>query len=117
MRLTGAGCVPRTIPPLLLRAAAVMPTAALRIDIHPGDLDHPRRMLALEWALAHSTPGRAPVTYEDLAARASASSGLKDDAAETGRRGRGRRALSGPGRGAQGSTPPAVPAAIIDAER
>jgi predicted deacetylase len=122
VRLTGAGRLPRTVPPLLLRAAAVLPTAALRIDIHPDDLAYPRRMLALEWALARSAPDRRAVTYEDLAARAlaraSSPGGPNGHGGTGGSRGAGRRGPRRPRRRrAQGSTPAAVPAAIIDAER
>jgi hypothetical protein len=128
LRLTGSGRLPRTPPSLLLRGAAVLPTATLRIDIQPGDLAHPRRMLALEWVLARSAGSRAAVTYEDLAERAAAGPSAGGaggaDGAPAPRRGaprlgRGLRGLrmSGPRGGAQGSTAPAVPAAIIDAER
>ena len=111
--LARAGRLAHAPPSLLLRAAAVLPTAALRIDIHPDDLAHPRRMLALEWVLARSVPGRAAVTYEDLAARARARPPATPGAS-------GLPGAGGAGplrRGDQGSIAPAVPAAMIDAER
>jgi predicted deacetylase len=54
--------------PLLVRAGALMAPRTLRLDVHPSDLDHPRRMLALEWALRHSSRGREAITCEQLLA-------------------------------------------------
>jgi hypothetical protein len=54
------------LAPPLLRAAALLPTDNLRVDIHPSDLDHPRHMLALEWALGRHGSRRRAVTYGEL---------------------------------------------------
>ncbi|MGZ4276875.1 MAG: DUF2334 domain-containing protein [Solirubrobacteraceae bacterium] len=40
--------------------------ALLRVDIHPADLDHPRRIGALEHVLGHAN-ARTSVTYDQLA--------------------------------------------------
>jgi predicted deacetylase len=62
-----AGPVGRLLSPALIRACSLLPAPALRLDVHPGDLQHPRHMMALESALARSAAGRASVTYQDLA--------------------------------------------------
>jgi predicted deacetylase len=67
--LSSAGRVRRAISPALLRAGAALSREMLRLDLHPGDLDHPRHMLALEWVLARTAGTREAVTYEQLAAR------------------------------------------------
>jgi uncharacterized protein len=61
------GPLTRAISPSLVRAGALLPTSTLRIDLHPGDLRHPRHMLALEWVLARSGSRRSAVTYRELA--------------------------------------------------
>lgn len=65
--LTGAGPVSRTFLPPLVRASALLPTGTLRVDLHPADLQHPRRMMALEWVLARSSSRRTAITYRELA--------------------------------------------------
>jgi predicted deacetylase len=60
------GLIARALSPPLLRAGAMLPTSTLRLDLHPGDLRHPRHMMALEWALQRSRARRA-VTYRELA--------------------------------------------------
>jgi predicted deacetylase len=65
--LAGAGPLRRALSPPLVRAASLLPTQTLRLDVHPADLRNPRHMLALEWVLSRSGPRRAAVTYEDLA--------------------------------------------------
>jgi len=67
-----------------VRAGSLLPTHALRVDLYPTHLQHPRHMLALEWVLARNGSSRTAVTYEQLA---------------------GARAAP-----AQGSTPPPAPA-------
>jgi len=57
----------RVLSPALIRAGAALAGGTLRIDLHPSDLDHPRHMLALEWALAHAAQRRTAVTYDELA--------------------------------------------------
>jgi len=57
----------RALSPALIRAGAALAGEALRIDLRPSDLDHPRHMLALEWALAHAAGSRTAVTYDELA--------------------------------------------------
>jgi predicted deacetylase len=56
----------RAISPLLVRAGALLRTHTLRLEVHPGDLDHPRHMLALEWLLRRAGQRREAITYEDL---------------------------------------------------
>ncbi len=58
----------RATSPLVLRAGARVAGATLRLDLHPGDLDHPRHVLALEAVLRRSR-GRVAVTLGELAAR------------------------------------------------
>jgi predicted deacetylase len=65
--LAAAGPLGRALSPSLVRAASLMPTRALRLDVHPADLRNPRHMLALEWVLSRSGPRRTAITYEDLA--------------------------------------------------
>jgi predicted deacetylase len=57
----------RALSPQLVRAGSLLPTRALRVDLHPADLQHPRHMLALEWVLGRAASSRAAVTYEQLA--------------------------------------------------
>ncbi len=58
-------------PPVRLHRApclgALLAGSTLRIDVHAGDLDRPRRMLALE-SLLRRAARRSAVTYADLAA-------------------------------------------------
>ena len=48
-----------------VRAGALAAGALLRRDLHPGDFDRPRHVLARESVLA-AAGGRTPVTYDDL---------------------------------------------------
>ncbi len=80
----GAGCAPMTpawsfassgpvgglIAPARLRLGALLPVSTLRIDLHPADLQHPRRIMALEHVLGRSSERRTPVTYSELVGRA-----------------------------------------------
>jgi predicted deacetylase len=65
--LTGSGPFAHALSPALVRAGALLPTAALRIDLHPADLSHARHMLALEWVLGRNGAHRRAVTYRELA--------------------------------------------------
>jgi predicted deacetylase len=65
--LAGAGPLRRSLSPPLVRAASLVPTQTLRLDVHPADLRNPRHMLALEWVLSRSGPRRTSITYEELA--------------------------------------------------
>ncbi len=65
--LTTAGPCSRALSPALVRAGSLLPTRALRVDLHPADLEHPRHMLALEWVLARNGSLRRAVTYRELA--------------------------------------------------
>jgi predicted deacetylase len=58
----------RQLSPWLVRAGSVLCGETLRIELHPSDLQHPRHMLALEWALARSAPARRAITFEELVA-------------------------------------------------
>jgi predicted deacetylase len=53
--------------PTSVRAGALLAGRTLRLDLHPAYLDHPRHMLALEWALGHTARRRLAVTYDELA--------------------------------------------------
>jgi hypothetical protein len=57
------------LSPLALRATALLGGPLLRIDLRPADLDHTRRMLALERVLRRARR-RTAVTYDELAAAA-----------------------------------------------
>lgn len=65
-----SGPVGGLIGPQRLRLGALLPVSTLRIDIHPADLQHPRRIMALEHVLARSCERRTPVTYSELVGRA-----------------------------------------------
>jgi predicted deacetylase len=65
--LAGAGPIARAVAPPLLRAGALLPTASMRLDLHPCDLASPRHMLALEWVLSRNGTRRTAVTYRELA--------------------------------------------------
>ena len=51
--------------PLAVRAAALASGRVLRLDLHPADLERPRRVLALE-AVLRGARRRTAVTYDDL---------------------------------------------------
>jgi predicted deacetylase len=53
--------------PTSVRAGALLAGRTLRLDLHPAYLDHPRHMLALEWALGHTARRRLAVTCDRLA--------------------------------------------------
>jgi hypothetical protein len=57
----------RLVSPPLIRLGALLCGEVLRLDVHPSDLQHPRRVMALEWALRHGR-GRDAVTYDELLA-------------------------------------------------
>jgi predicted deacetylase len=59
----------RALSPALVRAGTALAGSALRLDLHPSDLEHPRHVLALEWALAHARDRRTAVTYDELVER------------------------------------------------
>jgi predicted deacetylase len=50
-----------------IRTGALLAGRTLRLDLHPSDLQHPRQVRALEWALDRSTRRRTAVTYDELA--------------------------------------------------
>jgi hypothetical protein len=60
------GKLGRVLSPPLVRAGAMLPTATLRLDLHPADLRQARHMMALEWVL-HRSRFREAVTYRELA--------------------------------------------------
>ncbi len=69
LALGEAGGAPRLAAPTRLRANARWAGGLLRLDLHPGDLDHPRRIGALE-AVLRRAGSRTAVSYDDLALRA-----------------------------------------------
>jgi predicted deacetylase len=59
--------VRRVLSPSLIRTGSLLcGGGTLRLDLHPGDLQHPRHMLALEWALGRSAYSRQAVTFEEM---------------------------------------------------
>jgi uncharacterized protein len=66
LRLASERPLGRLLSPPLLRAGAMLPTSTLRLDLHPADLRHPRRMMALERVLLRAG-SRSAVTYLELA--------------------------------------------------
>jgi predicted deacetylase len=67
--MTPSSSFGRFLAPTVISACALVPTMALRLDVHPSDLRHPRHMLALERVLERCAAGRKAVTYQDLAER------------------------------------------------
>jgi len=65
--MASSEAIVRVTSPWLLRACARVAGATLRLDVHPRDLDHPRRMLALESVL-RGARHRRPATLDELAA-------------------------------------------------
>jgi predicted deacetylase len=62
------GVLQRALSPLLVRAGGLLGGDLLRVDVHPADLQHPRRVMALEWVLGRNGGRRQAVTYEELLA-------------------------------------------------
>jgi predicted deacetylase len=60
------GPLRRLLSPTLIRAGGVLGGRLLRLDVHPGDLENPRHMLALEWVLQRAGRRREAITYEEL---------------------------------------------------
>jgi predicted deacetylase len=56
----------RLLSPALIRAGSVLCGETLRLDLHPRDLEHPRHMLALEWALGRNAARRQAITFEEI---------------------------------------------------
>jgi len=67
--LTSTGRFASVLSPWLVRTGARLPLGALRLDLHPADLDQPRLMDALERVLARVAGERVAVTYGELAGR------------------------------------------------
>jgi predicted deacetylase len=57
----------RVVSPPLIRLGSLVAGDVLRLDVHPADLEHPRHVMALEWALRRAS-GRAAITYDELLA-------------------------------------------------
>jgi predicted deacetylase len=55
----------RVLSPPLIRLGALLCGDVLRLDVYPSDLQHPRQVMALEWALRHNH-SRHAVTYDEL---------------------------------------------------
>ncbi len=66
LSLGSRGRLGHVLSPPVVRAGALLPTASLRLDLHPADLRHPRHMMALEWVLQRAGSRKA-VTYRELA--------------------------------------------------
>lgn len=62
------GPLRRAMSPALLQAAGRVAGQTLRIDLHPGYLDSPTHMLALEKVIRRARAQRTCVTYDDLVA-------------------------------------------------
>ena len=57
----------RTLAPTAVRAGTLLAGRTLRLDMRPSDLQRPRQVRALEWALAQAARQRTAVTYDELA--------------------------------------------------
>lgn len=62
------GLLRRVLSPALIRTGALLSGPAMRLDLHPGDLQHPRYMMALEGILGRAGKHREAITYDDLLA-------------------------------------------------
>jgi predicted deacetylase len=69
--------------PTSVRAGALLAGHALRLDLSPTCLRHPRPLRALERALLHSPPRRSAVTYDELAAAPSHAENTEASSAPT----------------------------------
>ncbi len=65
--LGGSNGAKRALSPWVMRAGGVLAGPLLRLDVHPGDLDHDGHVEAADWVLRRAA-GRVPVTYDHLAA-------------------------------------------------
>jgi predicted deacetylase len=65
--LATSGWLRRSLSPAVVRTGSRLAGETLRLDLHPGDLDHPRHMLALESVLGRCARRREAVTYDELA--------------------------------------------------
>ncbi len=65
--LATGGPLRRALSPALIRVGSRLPTSTLRLDLHPGDLQHPRHIMALERVLSRVAGNRTAVTYQELA--------------------------------------------------
>jgi predicted deacetylase len=65
--LASSGPLGSLVSPQRVQIGALLPTSTLRIDVHPADLQHPRRIMALERVIERSSSRRTPVTYSELA--------------------------------------------------
>lgn len=61
------GVLRRALSPSLIRAGSLIQGQALRLDLHPADLQRPRHMLALEHVLSRAGGRRRAITYDELA--------------------------------------------------
>jgi predicted deacetylase len=61
------GSLERALAPATIRAGTRLAGHTLRLDLHPSDLQHPRQVQALEWALTRATRRRTVATYDELA--------------------------------------------------
>jgi peptidoglycan/xylan/chitin deacetylase (PgdA/CDA1 family) len=60
------GLLRSAFSPALIRVGSLLGGHTLRLDLHPGDLQHPRHMMALEWVLGRSRRRREAITYDEL---------------------------------------------------
>jgi len=58
----------RMFAPTLIRAGSRLCGETMRVDLHPGDLQHPRYMMALERVLGRAGHERQAITYDELLA-------------------------------------------------
>ncbi len=61
------GTLQRALSPWLIRTGSLLSGDTLRVDLHPADLQRPRRMMALEWVLRRTGHRREAITYDELA--------------------------------------------------
>jgi hypothetical protein len=71
------GLLGRALSPPLIRLGSLIGGEVLRVDVHPADLEHPRHVMALEWALRRSGARREAITYDELIGDQAASSRVR----------------------------------------
>lgn len=66
--MSSDGLLKRALSPAMIRTGSLLCGRTMRLDLHPGDLQHPRQMIALEWVLGRAGRQREAITYDELLA-------------------------------------------------
>jgi predicted deacetylase len=66
--LGSASATRRVLSPSFIRAGALLCGGTLRLDLHPGNVEHERQLTALERVLDRTRKSRRAITYDELAA-------------------------------------------------